>query len=138
MTAEERIRQLEREKAELEKKVSDLDRKVIAKDHRIAYLEQQLYGRRSEKHLPVNPDALQLSLFQNEIDPQEQKRLDAEAAKDAAAREKLIHIKEHERKVRKAIDTARLPVKEEHLYPDPFYGHIDFYNQSTSTSKVLK
>lgn len=54
MTVEERIRQLEERNAELEKK-------LIAKDHRIAYLEQQLYGRRSEKRLPVNPEALQLS-----------------------------------------------------------------------------
>ena len=56
MTLEERIRQLEEKNAELEKK-------LVVKDQRIAYLERQLYGRRSEKHLPINPDALQLSLF---------------------------------------------------------------------------
>ena len=94
MTSEERIRQLESENAALKNKVSDLDRKIAAKDNRIAYLEKQLYGQRSEKHLPVNPDALQLSLFHSAIDPDEQKRLDAEAAKDEAARERLIHIKE--------------------------------------------
>ena len=65
MTSEERIRQLESENAALKDKVSDLDRKIAAKDNRIAYLEKQLYGQRTEKHLPVNPDALQLSLFHN-------------------------------------------------------------------------
>ncbi|MBR4688588.1 MAG: transposase, partial [Bacteroidales bacterium] len=95
-----------------------MDRKIVAKDNRIAYLEKQLYGQRTEKHLPVNPDALQLSLFHNAIDPEEQGRLDAEAAKDEAAREKLIHIKEHDRQVRKVMDTSRLPVREEHLYPE--------------------
>lgn len=77
MTSEERIRQLESENAALKNKVSDLDRKIAAKDNRIAYLEKQLYGQRTEKHLPVNPDALQLSLFHNAIDPDEQRRLDA-------------------------------------------------------------
>ncbi len=104
MTSEERIRQLESENAALK--------------NRVAYLERQLYGQRTEKHLPVNPDALQLSLFHNAIDPDEQRRLDAEAAKDEAARERLIHIKEHDRQVRKVMDTSRLPVREEHLYPE--------------------
>ena len=111
MSLEERIKQLESENAALKTKVAEKDRAIVAKDHRIAYLEQQLYGKRSEKHLPVNPEALQLSLFHNTIDPEEQKRLDAEAAKDEVARDRLIHIKEHDRKVRKAIDTTKLPVK---------------------------
>ena len=51
-------------------------------------------------------------------DPTPFKRLDAEAAKDEAARERLIHIKEHDRQVRKVMDTSRLPVREEHLYPE--------------------
>ena len=118
MSLEERIKQLESENAALKTKVAEKDRAIVAKDHRIAYLEQQLYGKRSEKHLPVNPEALQLSLFHNTIDPEEQKRLDSEAAKDEAARDRLIHIKEHDRKVRKAIDTTKLPVKEEHHYPE--------------------
>ena len=93
MTLEERIKQLEERNAELEKRladkdsriadldrkivskdsrIADLDRKIVSKDNRIAYLEQQLYGSRSEKRLPINPDALQLSLFPAEIDAQEQ------------------------------------------------------------------
>lgn len=60
MTSEERIRQLESENAALK--------------NRVAYLERQLYGQRTEKYLPVNPDALQLSLFHNAIDPDEQRR----------------------------------------------------------------
>ena len=39
MTSEERIRQLESENAALK--------------NRVAYLERQLYGQRTEKHLPV-------------------------------------------------------------------------------------
>lgn len=79
MTLEERIKQLEERNAELEKSLADkdrriadldsaiaskdshianLDRMIVSKDNRIAYLEQQLYGSRSEKRLPINPDAL--------------------------------------------------------------------------------
>ena len=120
MTVEERIRQLEEKNAELEKK-------LVAKDFRIAYLEQQLYGRRSEKHLPINPDALQLSLFPAEIDPQEQQRLDAATAKDEEKREKLLKVDGYERKVRKPIDTSRLEVREEHIYPNGI--NSDEYNE---------
>lgn len=49
---------------------------------------------------------------------EEQARLDKEAAKSVAEQDKLIHVAAHERKVRKPIDTSRLEVKEEHLYPE--------------------
>lgn len=106
MTLEERIKQLEERNAELEKRladrdsrIADLDRRIVSKDNRIAYLEQQLYGSRSEKRLPINPDALQLSLFSAEIDAQEQQRLDAAIAKDDERREKLLKVDGYERKV---------------------------------------
>ena len=38
--------------------------------------------------------------------------------KGIAEQNKLIHVEAHDRKVRKPIDTSRLEVKEEHLYPD--------------------
>ncbi len=52
------------------------------------------------------------------MDPAEQARLDREAEKALAEQDKLIHVEAHDRKVLKAIDTSRLEVKEEHLYPD--------------------
>lgn len=134
MTLEERIRQLEERNAELEKRladkdsrIADLDRKIVSKDNRIAYLEQQLYGSRSEKRLPINSDALQLSLFSAEIDAQEQQRLDAAIAKDEERREKLLKVDGYERKVHKPIDTSKLEVREEHIYPDGI--NPDEYNE---------
>ena len=108
-------------------RIADLDRKIVSKDNRIAYLEQQLYGSRSEKRLPINPDALQLSLFATEIDPQEQQRLDASIAKDEEKREKLLKVDGYERKVRKPIDTSRLEVREEHIYPEGI--NLEEYNE---------
>ena len=122
-----RIADLDRTVTSRDNCIADLDRKIVSKDNRIAYLEQQLYGSRSEKRLPINPDALQLSLFATEIDPQEQQRLDASIAKDEEKREKLLKVDGYERKVRKPIDTSRLEVSEEHIYPEGI--NLEEYNE---------
>ena len=122
-----RIADLDRTVTSRDNRIADLDRKIVSKDNRIAYLEQQLYGSRSEKRLPINPDALQLSLFATEIDPQEQQRLDASIAKDEEKREKLLKIDGYERKIRKPIDTSRLEVREEHIYPEGI--NLEEYNE---------
>ena len=122
-----RIADLDRTVTSRDNRIADLDRKIVSKDNRIAYLEQQLYGSRSEKRLPINPDALQLSLFATEIDPQEQQRLDASIAKDEEKREKLLKVDGYERKVRKPIDTSRLEVREEHIYPEGI--NLEEYNE---------
>ena len=122
-----RIADLDRTVTSKDNRIADLDRKIVSKDNRIAYLEQQLYGSRSEKRLPINPDALQLSLFSTEIDAQEQQRLDAAIAKDDERREKLLKVDGYERKVRKPIDTSKLEVREEHIYPDGI--NPDDYNE---------
>ena len=122
-----RIADLDRTVTSRDNRIADLDRKIVSKDNRIAYLEQQLYGSRSEKRLPINPDALQLSLFATETDPQEQQRLDASIAKDEEKREKLLKVDGYERKVRKPIDTSRLEVREEHIYPEGI--NLEEYNE---------
>ena len=122
-----RIADLDRTVTSRDNRIADLDRKIVSKDNRIAYLEQQLYGSRSEKRLPINPDALQLSLFATEIDPQEQQRLDASIAKDEEKREKLLNVDGYERKIRKPIDTSRLEVREEHIYPEGI--NLEEYNE---------
>lgn len=122
-----RIADLDRTVTSRDNRIADLDRKIVSKDNRIAYLEQQLYGSRSEKRLPINPDALQLSLFATEIDPQEQQRLDASIAKDEEKREKLLKVDGYERKVRKPIDTSRLEVREEHIHPEGI--NLEEYNE---------
>ena len=122
-----RIADLDRTVTSKDSRIADLDRKIVSKDNRIAYLEQQLYGSRSEKRLPINPDALQLSLFSAEIDAQEQQRLDASIAKDEERREKLLKVDGYERKVRKPIDTSRLEVREEHIYPEGI--NLEEYNE---------
>lgn len=114
MTAEEqkRMQVLEAENARLREQ-------LLSAQKTLAKYAQMLFGQKTERvRLPEKPEELTGSLFEQEMDPQEQARLDKEAAKATAEQEKAVHVAAHERKVRKPIDTSRLEVKEEHLYPE--------------------
>lgn len=114
MTAEEqkKMQDLETENADLKEKLLDAQRTL-------ARYAQMLFGQKTERtRLPENPTELTGNLFEQEMDPGEQARLDKEAAKSVAEQGKLVHVEAHDRKVRKPIDTSALEVKEEHLYPE--------------------
>ena len=114
MTAEEqkKMQDLETENADLKEKLLDAQRTL-------ARYAQMLFGQKTERtRLPENPTELTGNLFEQEMDPEEQARLDKEAAKSVAEQGKLVHVEAHDRKVRKPIDTSALEVKEEHLYPE--------------------
>ena len=114
MTAEEqkKMQDLETENADLKEKLLDAQRTL-------ARYAQMLFGQKTERtRLPENPTELTGNLFEQEMDPGEQARLDKEAAKSVAEQDKLVHVEAHDRKVRKPIDTSALEVKEEHLYPE--------------------
>lgn len=114
MTAEEqkRMQGLEAENAALREKLQ-------AAQRTLARYAQMLFGQKTERvRLPERPEELTGSLFQQELDPEEQSRLDREAEKSLAEQDRLVHVEAHDRKVRKAIDTSRMEVREEHLYPE--------------------
>lgn len=114
MTAEEqkRMQVLETENARLREQ-------LLTAQKTLAKYAQMLFGQKTERgRLPEKPEELTGSLFEQEMYPHEQARLDKEAAKAAAGQEKAVHVAAHERKVRKPIDTSRLEVKAEHLYPE--------------------
>ena len=114
MTAEEqkRMEALEAENALLKER-------LLRAQQTLAKYAQMLFGQKTERvRLPEKPEELTGSLFTQEMDPAEQARLDKEAAKAIAQQDKLVHVEAHDRKVRKPIDTSKLEVKEEHLYPE--------------------
>lgn len=114
MTAEE-----QKKMQELEAESAALKERLLVAQRTLAKYAQMLFGQKTERcRLPEKPEELTGSLFEQEMDPAEQARLDREAEKALAGQDKLIHVEAHDRKVRKAIDTSRLEVKEEHLYPD--------------------
>jgi len=114
MTAEEqkKMQDLETENADLKERLLDAQRTL-------ARYARMLFGQKTERtRLPENPAELTGNLFEQEMAPEEQARLDKEVAKSVAEQGKLVHVEAHDRKVRKPIDTSALEVKEEHLYPE--------------------
>ena len=120
MTVEEqkKMASLEAENAKLRGENSELQDKLLAAQKILAKYTQMLFGQKTERtRLPEKPEELTGSLFEQEMDPEEQARLDNEAAKAAADQGKSVHVAAHDRKVRKPIDTSSLEVKEEHIRP---------------------
>ena len=121
MTAEEqkRMDDLEAENAKLRGENSELQDKLLDAQKTLAKYAQMLFGQKTERtRLPEKPEELTGNLFEQELDPEEQARLDTEAAKALAEEEKSIHVAAHDRKVRKPIDTSKLEVREEHIRPE--------------------
>ena len=114
MTAEE-----QKKMQELENENAALKEKLLIAQRTLAKYAQLLFGQKTERvRLPEKPEELTGSLFEQEMDPAEQARLDKETEKSLAGQDKLIRVESHNRKVRKPVDTSKLEVKEEHLYPE--------------------
>ena len=121
MTAEEqqKMMHLELENATLKGENASLQERLLLAQQTLAKYAKMLFGQKTERvRLPEKPEDLTGTLFEQEIDPEEQARLDKEAEKAVAEQDKMVHVEAHDRKVRKPIDTSRLEVREEHLYPE--------------------
>ena len=112
MTSEQEIAALKAENETLRKR-------VVTLEDQLYWLRKKVFGKMSEKNLPLDPTVLsEPTLFGEEMTEEEKAVLDAEVAKANAAELKVIKVKTFERKPRKAIDTGNLEVKEEHIYPE--------------------
>ena len=110
---------LEAENTKLRGENSELQDKLLDAQKTLAKYAQMLFGQKTERtRLPEKPEELTGNLFEQELDPEEQARLDTEAAKALSEEEKSIHVAAHDRKVRKPIDTSKLEVREEHIRPE--------------------
>ena len=89
---------------------------VASLENQLAWLRKKIFGSMSEKHLPLNPDSLQLNLFPEQMSADEKARLEAEVALEQENIEKTVS-RHNEKPSRKPLDTSKLPVKEEHIYP---------------------
>ncbi len=128
----EQYHSLQRENAMLKARVSCLE-------GQLAWYRKQLFGRKSEKHLPLDPDVLQQSLFGEELSSEEQQRVSTEVAKDQAVVARQLQAERSKRAVRKPIDTSTLRVEEEHLYPERITAgeYVELEPETTDTL-VLK
>ena len=115
MFTEEQIKAIIQENERLRKENDALSGKVASLEQSLYWLRKKMFGRMSEKNLPLDPN--QLSLFtQQEMSPDEKAGLEEEARK--AEEEMTRTVKVKEKPVRKPLDTSLLPVKEINLYPE--------------------
>jgi len=113
MTSEQQI--IAAQAAEIER----LKNKVASLEDQLYWLRKKMFGKMSEKNLPLDPAVLsEPGLFDEQLAEEERAALEAEVKKNEEEESKLIQVKGFERKPRKAIDTAGLEVREEHVYPE--------------------
>lgn len=109
----------EQEIAVLKAENENLRKRVVSLEDQLYWLRKKMFGKMSEKNLPLDPAVLsEPTLFGEEMTEEEKSALDAEVSKANDEELKVIKVKSFGRKPRKAIDTGNLEVKEEHIYPE--------------------
>ena len=99
--------------------IERLKSKVASLEDQLHWLRKKMFGKMSEKNLPLDPTVLsEPTLFNDPLTEGERAELEAAVRKDEEDTAKLIQVRSFERKPRKAIDTANLEVREEHIYPE--------------------
>ena len=105
---EAKMRKLEEENKRLSAKVASLM-------DALAWLRKRVYGQMSEKHLPVDPN--QLNLFtKEEMSEMERKSVEQETEKEERTITKTITVKG--KPARRDLNLEGLPVTERHIYPE--------------------
>lgn len=105
------VEKLIAEKVELENTVSSLKSMMD-------WFRKKLFGKMSEKNLPLDPSVLEPTLFDMSLSEEDQAALEAEVKKMEEQNAKVIEVKSHKREVRKPVMRKDLPVEETHIYPD--------------------
>ena len=109
---------LKKEKAELENTVSSLQSMM-------AWFRRKLFGKMSEKKLPLDPSALEPTLFDDPLGEEEQASLDAEVKAMEERNARAIEVKAHRREVRRPVYTD-LPVIVTDIYPEGMKDNPDY------------
>ena len=105
------VEKLIAEKVELENTVSSLKSMMD-------WFRKKLFGKMSEKNLPLDPSVLEPTLFDMSLSEEGRAALEAEVKKMEEQNAKVIEVKSHKREVRKPVMRKDLPVEETHIYHD--------------------
>ncbi|MEG1485611.1 MAG: hypothetical protein RSC28_09640 [Bacteroidales bacterium] len=90
-------------------------------NNQLEWLRKQIFGKKSEKNLPLDSKDLTPSLFDEYLSPEEQAEISATAVELNNELEREITIPEHTRKRRdspRTLDTSKLEVIETVLIPE--------------------
>ena len=116
---------LEGKKIELEKEKAELENTVSSLKSMMDWFRKKLFGKMSEKNLPLDPSALEPTLFDEQLSEEEQASLDAEVKAMEEQNGKITEVKAHKREVRKPV-CSNLPVIVTDIYPEGMKDNPDY------------
>lgn len=131
---------LSEQKANLTREKNLLLEKVESLKHQLEMCRKQIYGKKSEKMLPIDPTALMPGLFDELLSSEEKAQIAAATEEVDKQAEEEITVDTHTRKKRKeqrTLDISNLEVEEEIIYPDDI--NLDEYVEISKevTDKVI-
>ena len=103
----------------------------------MAWFRKKLFGSMSEKHLPLDPNVLEPTLFDQHLSEEEQAKLDAEVKAMEEQNAKVIEVKAHKRDVRKPVLSNNLPIEETHIYPEGVQDNPDYVEIGVENTDTL-
>ena len=121
----EENKKLSAEKTLLEQKRAELENTISSLKATMEWFRKKLFGKMSEKHLPLDPSALEPTLFDELLSDEEQTRLEAEVKAMEEQNARTIEVKSHKREVRKPI-YSNLPVVVTDIYPEGMKDNPDY------------
>ena len=133
-----RLKELAEENAELSARKAELENTVSSLQSMMAWFRKRLFGKMSEKRLPLDPSVLEPSLFDEHLPEEEQAALDAEVKKMEEANARAIEVKAHRREVRKPVMSSELPVViAADIYPDGMRDNPDYVEIGVENTDTL-
>lgn len=119
VSLESKVSGLETAKSSLEVARTRLENKVSELERQLEWFRRRIFGKMSEKNLPLDPAVLnEPTLFGDLLTDEEKALLAAEADKAQSEITRTITVKPSGRPVRKPLDLRGLEVRETHIYPD--------------------
>ena len=121
-------------------KLAAMNKTLLAEQARLlaqAWFRKKLFGSMSEKHLPLDPNVLEPTLFDQHLSEEEQAKLDAEVKAMEEQNAKVIEVKAHKRDVRKPVLSNNLPIEETHIYPEGVQDNPDYVEIGVENTDTL-
>ena len=100
------------------------------------WYRKKLFGKMSEKNLPLDPSALEPTLYDEQLSEEEQASLDDEVKSMEEQNAKVIEVKSHKREVRKPV-YSNLPVIVTDIYPEGVQGNPAYVEIGVETTDRL-
>lgn len=107
--------------SENEKKLVEKQERISTLEDQLIWLRRQIFGKKSEKHLPTMPDLLIPGLFDELLSEEEKVAIEIETQKLNSEIEESITVDKHVRKKRvnnRTLDISKLEVVENTITPD--------------------